>query len=197
MRNRDLRAELLKALDELLLTEGIGALTLRAVARRAGVSHAAPAVHFRNFAGMLTAYATLGFEELASAVAVASAAEHADGAAHVRAIGLAYVRFALARPGPFQVMFRRELLIADDPAFRSARDATFGPFVGAIARCAREGAFPPEEIAVRSTAAWSIAHGLADLWLGGPLRERVPGVEVEPLAEAVLEVFVGAVLRPR
>lgn len=197
MTYRDLRSHLLRTVDELLRAEGIGALTLRAVARRAGVSHAAPAVHFQNFAGMLTAYAVEGFDELNRHLCAVRTEDHADGAGEVAALGVAYVRFALARPGHFAVMFRRELLVPADPAFRAARDRAFGRLAEGIGRCAREDAFPPSEIGVRAAAAWSIAHGLAALWVGGPLQERLPGQSPEALAVAVTGLFVEGALRRR
>lgn len=195
MAYRDLRTHLLQTLDDLLRTEGIGALSLRAVARKAGVSHAAPAVHFHNFAGMLTAYATEGFRHLHQRLEEVDAADHADGAAEMAALGHAYIRFAWSYPGHFAVMFRRELLVPADEDFRQARDLAFGRLATGIGRCAREGAFPNAEIGTRAAAAWSIAHGLAILWAGGPLRERLPGAEPEALAAAVLSVFVDGVLR--
>lgn len=195
MAYRDLRTHLLQTLDDLLRAEGIGALSLRAVARKAGVSHAAPAVHFHNFAGMLTAYATAGFHHLHQRLEEVRPADHADGASEMAALGYAYIRFAWSHPGHFAVMFRRELLLPDDADLRQARDLAFGRLAAGASRCASEGAFPAAEIGTRAAAAWSVAHGLAALWAGGPLRERLPGAEPEALAVAVLSVFVDGVLR--
>ncbi|WP_163069357.1 TetR family transcriptional regulator, partial [Acinetobacter baumannii] len=77
-----------------LLESGIEGFTLRAAARRAGVSAAAPAHHFGSAAGLLTEVAIRGYDDLAEAIRAAASA-HADPAAALRAMGVAYVRFAL------------------------------------------------------------------------------------------------------
>lgn len=90
---------------------GVSGVALRDVARRAGVSHGAPAHHFGSKAGMLTAFATAGYWLMAQSVIDEVAASHpADGPAELAAIGRGYVRFAVGHPAHFEVMFRLDAL---------------------------------------------------------------------------------------
>ncbi|NEC13954.1 TetR/AcrR family transcriptional regulator, partial [Streptomyces sp. SID8014] len=109
----DLRRAVLAAAEEVIRTEGPHALSLRDLARRAGVSHAAPAHHFKDRTGLLTAFATEGWALFAAAL---------QAAPDLRERGVAYVRFAREHPAHFQVMFQPALLRADDPALRAATE---------------------------------------------------------------------------
>ena len=125
----DLRRALLDAAVASLAETGAAGLNLRALARRAGVSHAAPAHHFGDKTGLLTAVATEGYELLAAALAGAWART-----GDFREVGVAYVRFAVEHPGHFEVMFSPEVLDGDDPALRAASEASgrllYGPMAG-------------------------------------------------------------------
>jgi AcrR family transcriptional regulator len=176
----DLRRALLKAAAEAISESGVAALSMRDLARRAGVSHAAPAHHFTDRAGLLTALATDGFEQLAKALATSRLASSS-----LLELGVTYLRFALANRSQFEVMFRTDLYHADDPgllaARRQAADALYagmtdlpdaplaGPGVEVPARPAREGAseLVSDEVREVGLAAWSMVHGFATLWLSG------------------------------
>jgi AcrR family transcriptional regulator len=154
----DLPRALLKAALQAIAEVGPAAVSLRDLARRAGVSHAAPAHHFGDKAGLLTAVATDGFRRLAATL---HEAHQATGS--FLEVGVAYVRFAVTHRAHFEVMFRPELYHPDDPALVQARDA------------ARALLYPPAAEATTSpdgrgdvraaVAAWSLVHGLATLWL--------------------------------
>jgi AcrR family transcriptional regulator len=160
----DLRRALLDAAVETIATDGVAALSLRALARRAGVSHAAPAHHFGDRTGLLTAIATEGYDGLAAATADAWAATGS-----FLEVGVAYVRYAVSHPGHFEVMFRPDLVDPDDPDLVRATAASaamlYGP-VGSVAQV--DGDERARRIA--GTAAWSLVHGIATLWLQGSLR---------------------------
>lgn len=141
---------------------GAAGLSLRELARLAGVSHAAPAHHFGDKAGVLTAVATEGFTLLAAALA--------EAGDDLLAAGLAYVRFAVDHPGHFAVMFDRSLLHADDAGLRAAEQAAASALAG----------LAPDADAAR--AAWSVAHGFASLWLSG----AISGPDVVEAATPVL-----------
>jgi AcrR family transcriptional regulator len=134
---------------------------LRDLARRAGVSHAAPAHHFGDKAALLTAVAVDGYERLAERLRAArSAGTFLD-------VGVAYVQFAVEERGYFEVMYRPELFHPDDPDLRAARARTSAelyPPVAALGRGDPEFATLPAGV-----AAWSLVHGLATLWLSGNL----------------------------
>ena len=107
----DLRRALLAAVDEIVQELGVEGLSLRECARRAGVSHGAPAHHFGDKRGMLTEYATDGFEKLLGSIAVEyDKVDPEDTKGKLKAVGKGYVAFALAHRAQFKVMFRSELL---------------------------------------------------------------------------------------
>src|SRR3954465_15112768 len=112
----DLRRALLTAVDEAITENGVATLSMRDVARRAGVSHAAPTHHFGDKAGLLTAFATEGFDLLAKALATSRLASNS-----FLELGVTYVRFAVTRRAQFEVMFRTDLYHADDPEVLAAR----------------------------------------------------------------------------
>ena len=162
----DLPRALVAAALEVVDDVGPAALSLREVARRAGVSHGAPAHHFRDKAGLLSAVAAEGYELLGTALA-----ETFERTGDFREVGVAYVRFALSHRSHFEVMFRPELYRADDPRVTAARDRSSAMLYG-----------PPAEMSADATsgvsaavAAWSLVHGFATLWLNGNLERAVPG----------------------
>src|SRR6266702_752304 len=152
----DLRRVLLQAAVEAILESGPATVSLRDLARRAGVSHAAPAYHFGDKAGLLTAVAADGFWRLADALreAYASTGSFLE-------VGVAYVRFAVSNKAHFEVMFRPELYRPDDPEVVRARQPTRALLYGPLAGAPEPG---PDELRT-GVAAWSLVHGLATLWL--------------------------------
>ncbi|MCW3838798.1 TetR/AcrR family transcriptional regulator [Micromonospora yasonensis] len=158
----DLRRALLEAAVQAIGESGPAALSLRDLARRAGVSHAAPAHHFGDKAGLLTALAVEGFDLLAAAL------DRADG--DLLAAGVAYVRFAVGHRAHFEVMFSPGLYHGDDPAVLAARSRAWAPLRSGIAAL-------PGGSERDALAAWSIVHGFATLWLAGALP---PGIDPDP-----------------
>ena len=126
-----LRPALLDAALEAISELGPTALSMRDVARRAGVSHAASAHHFGDKAGLLTALAAQGYDLLADELAAA----WADTGRFLE-VGVAYVRFAVAHPAHFAVMFRPELLHLDDPALRAAKARSDAALYGGVEQVA-------------------------------------------------------------
>ena len=153
----DLPRVLLDTAIQAILEVGPAAVSLRDLARRAGVSHAAPAYHFGDKAGLLTAVAVDGFERLAATLREAS-----QTTGSFLEVGVAYVRFAVTHRAHFEVMFRPELYRTDDPDLVRARDAARSLLYPPAAAVADS----PDGDEVRAAvAAWSLVHGLATLWL--------------------------------
>jgi AcrR family transcriptional regulator len=152
----DLPAALLLQAGKILEKEGVEALSVRALTRRAGVSHAALYRHFRDHESLLAALAAEGFAMLGRAQRDAAAG------GGLRAMGEAYVRFALQHPQRFRLMFGGRLKIARHAALREVALKTFEGLSGALA--ARVGDAPGARDA--SVAAWALVHGLAQLLLG-------------------------------
>lgn len=167
----DLRAALLAAAEEIVNRDGVAGLTLRGVAREVGASHAAPKNHFDDLAGLLSELAAVGFDRFADRMQTAAAA-HEKPHDRLNATGRAYVEFALAEPGLFQLMFRGERLDKTRPALRDAMERAFGTLTGAVAATHAGG--PDAARAARATRthaarAWSMVHGFAVLLLDGRL----------------------------
>jgi AcrR family transcriptional regulator len=180
-----LREALLAAALDLVREQGATALSLREVARRAGVSHAAPAHHFGDKAGMLTALAVEGFRRFDEALRTGAARGGSDGMRSFAFTGLAYVMFAAEHRAYFEVMFRPELLRRDDPELVQVSIGAYSVLLD----CARA-SFPTppsdDELAVRATRGWSEVHGLATLWLDGNLRQYSDLSALEALARKML-----------
>ena len=158
----DLRRAILDAAVVAIAESGPAALSLRDLARRAGVSHAAPAHHFGDKAGVLTALAAEGYDLLADALLEA----HARTGEFLE-IGVAYVRFAIGCRSHFEVMYRPDLYDPADPAVRAAQDrAGKALYSGAAAVPGRPADVDTQ---VAGVAAWSLVHGFASLWLHGAL----------------------------
>lgn len=172
----DLRATLLRAAMATIDDKGLAAMSVREVARRAGVSHAAATYHFGDKAGLLTAIAATGYDLLADELS------HALQTGSFLDVGVAYVHFAVTNRACFDVMYRPEIYHRDDPVVTRAR-----------AVCERLLYGTDEADAAQleaGVAAWSIVHGIATLWLNGNLP---PGLGDDPEAIARL---VASHLRP-
>jgi AcrR family transcriptional regulator len=190
----DLRRDLLDTALELIGREGPSAVSLRSLARRLGVSHAAPANHFPDKAALFTAIAVEGFELLAAAIEDAGRRAGAGAGQRLRATGRAYTSFALAHPAHFAVMWQRDLLHRDDPALAAAGDATFSLLLAGVRDVQAEGWAAGTDQQTVAYLAWSVVHGLAALWLGGSLqRDQRPFDEIAGEVGALL----GRALAPR
>ncbi|MDM0104049.1 TetR-like C-terminal domain-containing protein [Variovorax sp. J22R24] len=188
-----LHAALLAAAQDLLESQGLEGLTLRAAARAAGVSHAAPKNHFGDLTGLLSELAAVGFRQFADALRVAAADHAASSPARFEAIGHAYVAFAREHPAMFLLMFRGERLDMERPALREAIELARQALAGAAAErlgLAQETGAPvtPDQSATM-VAAWSLVHGFAMLLIDGrlnPVLSRWPeGTDWQTLLAAV------------
>jgi AcrR family transcriptional regulator len=162
-------ARLVDSARAMLDEQGLEGLTLRAIARRAGVSHGAPLRHFPTLAALLSAVAAEGFRELIATVDAQLDALPAPATARDRlnASGRAYVTFAIANPGVFTVMFRPERLDVTDPEFASAGFDSFQQLQDIVEETQREGFHPDVDVTRLASVMWTTMHGLADLWIRG------------------------------
>jgi AcrR family transcriptional regulator len=187
-----LRDALLEAAERVLERDGLPGLTLRAVAREAGVSHAAPTHHFGDLAGLLSELAAIGFQQFNTAMAKAGAA--IDGSPETgMARAKAYVAYALAHPGLYGLMFRTERLDMNRPALDRAAGDSFRELVDAVGASRRE-EISAQSMSLDQAAAvartWSLVHGFTMLLLDGRLSNilmRLPdGTDAETLLDAML-----------
>jgi len=166
-----LRERVLETSRELLAEGGLAALSMREVARRAGVTHQAPYHHFPDKESIVAELVTEGFEELGRRLHGAVDAACTGGKAEVlRGAAEAYLGFALEHPAVFRVMFRPELC---DPArFPRARAAAENARAACerLVRIVHDGRFSPALASMH----WAHVHGLACLVLDGPLGAELP-----------------------
>ena len=182
----DLRRAVLDGAIAVIAEHGPGALSLRDIARKAGVSHAAPAHHFGDKAGVLTAIAIEGFEGLAAATGEAmKTRDIVEG-------GVAYIRYAVDHPAHYEVMFRPDLLRNDDPGLNAARASGAAVLLGAV-----RGTLPSdasdEQIFDGVMAAWAFGHGFASLWSRGNV-PVAPDTDAEAVARRAAAAFVQMVM---
>jgi len=192
-----LRDALLEAAERVLERDGLSGLTLRAVAREAGVSHAAPAHHFGDLTGLVSELAAIGFRQFNTAMAAAGAAA-ATPLEKAMARAKAYVAYAQAHPGMYGLMFRTERLDMTRPSLCEAANASFEGLAGAIGANRQEpisGAALPLEQAAAIARAWSLVHGFTTLLLDGRLSDilrRLPrGTSADTLLDAMLRAAIG------
>lgn len=176
----DLPNALRSAAADLLAEQGVAGFSLREVARRAHVSHAAPAHHYGDAAGLLTAVAVEGFEHLEAETTAATEGVD-DPVDALVALGRAYVAVSLARPGHCAVLFRKDVLCGDSEAYRIAGDRAFAVLLAGVRRLAEERA-PDLDVLEASQLCWAAMQGLVGLHptmveLGANHGTSVPGIE--------------------
>lgn len=168
----DLRRTLLEDATALLNESGQDALSLRALARRAGVSPRAPYRHFVDREALLTALAVDAFGAFGAALAAADAAAEPGGELEAQAI--AYVRFGLQAPGRFRLMFGVRNFVVDD-ALITAKQTAFGVLQARVDLLAG----PGDDSRAQAVGYWSLAHGLTVLFLDGRVHDELDGSEDE------------------
>jgi AcrR family transcriptional regulator len=162
-------ARLVESARAMLDEQGLEGLTLRAIARRAGVSHGAPLRHFPTLASLLSAVAARGFRDLIAAVDARLDPRSSDATAMERlaASGQGYVKFAISNPGVFTVMFRPERLDVTDPTYMTAARDSFQQLQDLVEAAQHEGFHPDVDTTRLASVLWTTVHGLADLWVRG------------------------------
>lgn len=187
----DLRAALIAAAEEELAEKGVDGFTLRGCARRAGVSHAAPAHHFKDVRALFTALATIGLRRLADTTEAFGREAPAGTRDHFTAIGQGYVTFAVENPAYLRLIFRSDSLDREDPELIAAGRAAFGVLVAAVG--AYVGSSDPmadPKLVPLVIGLWSIVQGFSDLLLSGQLTKR----GAEPDRKALLDALLPAII---
>jgi AcrR family transcriptional regulator len=176
----DLRRTLIDTALAMVTEEGAWNFTLREIARRAGVSHAAPYNHFPDRCALLAAVATEGFEVLRREMEEAARRPRSSRQA-LRGIAVAYVRFGVERPAHYRLMFGAELSDNDRyPQLREASEAAFAALTSALERGQASGELRRGPVRAQALSAWSLVHGLTMLLIDR--RVSFPGVTAEEAA---------------
>jgi AcrR family transcriptional regulator len=172
----DLRAALVQEAIALLREEGLEALTLRAVARRAGVSQAAPYRHFTDRRALVAAVAELGFQRLQESMM--ESMRQSQGRGGLKQIALAYVRFGLENSAEYRVMFGPEVAnTADLPSLRDTGRGVLGFVAEGFRQAQQAKAIGPGDPWLMAVATWATLHGLVMLTLDGQTTSVAPSVE--------------------
>lgn len=183
-----LAERLVRATEELLEQEGLEGVTLRRVARHAGVTHGAPLRHYPRFSNLLAEVAARGFRMLSRAVdeAASQVAPGAGATARLVASAHAYVRCAVARPALFTLMFRPEVLDPAHPELARESVAAFEQVVRLV-RAAQDAGWRTDTDTRRLAGAlWASVHGLALLFAQGAYPAVVPGTRLDEAVATTL-----------
>jgi AcrR family transcriptional regulator len=198
----ELRQRILQASVELIEDEGLGKLSMREVARRAGVTHQAPYHYFADREAILGEIAEEGFKLLTERInrAVNESGQQSI-AQRISAMGLAYVEFACAHPAHFRIMFRPELVNMDRcPGAEAEGDIAFSTVTRVVHEAVLAGlpAVPSEAALV--ALLWSLGHGLACLILDGPLGKKhadtEPEVQIRDVMSALQNMLEASLQQP-
>ena len=187
----DLAAALLNAAEAELTENGIERFSLRAVAKRAGVSHGAPAHHFSDVKGLLTALAAKGYERLLDQQSKREAEKDGDARARLVASGLGYLEFAMANPQLFHLMFNSSIPDRDDERFFNVALSVFDRLVDNTQAVNGKSPYSDEASMVDLMASWSLVHGLAELIVSG--RAERP-LQLSQLSQEDREAVLSAIL---
>jgi AcrR family transcriptional regulator len=191
----NLRESLLAAAEAELAEKGVEGLSLRGIAKRAGVSHAAPAHHFGDVNGLLTAMAALGFQRFVALLDARQVRAGSDPDARMQAAGLGYIEFALGQPALFQLIFTSQRPDFSDPALSEAANAAFDQLVRSVGAANGTAPYVQEAGMIDVMATWAIVHGLAGLLNTGRLKPLMAIPEAE--REAVLAEIISRAWRDR
>jgi len=189
----DLERALIAAGLEIVEQEGIEALSLRAVARRAKVSHTAPYHHFASKSELLAAVAAAGFDQMVAAIRSQTLpAPPLDAFDPLLAVGRGYVAFAIRNPSIFRLMFRPELTRpSEHPRLLAAEARAFSALHAAIVVAQQAGALSGRDPRPPAAFAWSSVHGLAMLHLDGVFAETPLGkLNIKKLASQINEAII-------
>ncbi|MFF8593746.1 TetR/AcrR family transcriptional regulator [Streptomyces sp. NPDC015220] len=181
-----LRDRLVDVGTRLVAEEGAQALTLREIARRAGVSHGAPRRYFPTHLELLSAIARRGFAELAERVAAALGDGTASPRAQLTALGRVHLEFALGNRGMYELMFRHDLLESGHLGLRDTSLPLFGILVDLVARVR-----PGADARLVAGSLWAGLHGVAQLWGWGSLQLATGADDLAPLLRTVLDAHLG------
>ncbi|MEW1722240.1 TetR/AcrR family transcriptional regulator [Streptomyces sp. NPDC093109] len=187
----DLRGRLVRAGVELLEGQGAQALSLRAIARHAGVSHGAPRRYFPTHLELLSAIARQGFLDLGERVGEALTAAPGTARGRLTVLGRVYLGFARERPGMYELMFRHDLLESGRLGLRETSLPLFAVLTDLVGRAGVRDDADAADAAVVAGVLWANLHGIAQLWAWGSLRLATGADDVEPLLRAALDAHLG------
>ena len=186
----NLREALLERAAEVIAERGIEALSLRALARDLGVSHAAPSAHFADRRALLCELAKEGFRRSVEAMHAGAAAAGPDPVARYRALGRSYVQFARDNPSCFRAINHPEVQAHGDDALREARAAWVTTLREGVEAAQASGWHPEVDAGTLLAFSCAAAMGTAQLLSGSSWSSAFEVEDVDALADSVLDLVV-------
>jgi len=183
----NLRAELLRCAFEMLESDGADAITIRAVARAAGVAHSAPVNHFSNKQALLTSLASSVFQSLAEEVTNALGTGAMTYPEVVRTFASTVAQYALVHPNRYRLLWRRDLLDDHDSELRAAMDRIYGLLIEKLGQDKR---VRKTSVETRAIALWSMVHGYVTMRLDGNFVEKNDEISGLPRQDAIVEAIL-------
>ncbi len=170
----DLKNALIRAGTEILATEGVGGLTLRKAAQRAGVSHSAPYAHFADKQALVAAISTEGLRILRGRIEEATRRHQGDPLRRLLAAAWETVRFGLEQPDHYRVTFSNAIeQEADYPEYVEVAHGSFDALVDLVRACQEAGVVAPGPADLAAVQLWSLVHGLTSLLINRQLPQRL------------------------
>lgn len=191
----DLRQQLLDAAQELLEENNIASLSLRAVAKKVGVSHSAPYRHFKDKESLLAGIASVGFKELASQLSKAVNMHPEDPATQLQESGFRYMTMAIKKPQCLQLMFGN-ILPCDDsyPELNSSGELAFSGLKKIIETGQSKGVFRQGEVELLALTVWSTIHGLCLLFISGHVEDTVSlDINIKELTSSISDILLSGI----
>jgi AcrR family transcriptional regulator len=187
----DLPIALLAAVEEIIDEQGHRDLSLREAARRAGVSHSAPAYHFGDKEGMLVAFCHQGFDLLYADMLAAYEGHRSDSAVErMQALGRAYVEFAVEHRSHFEIMFRAGLDKTAHENLHGESGRVFGLLLQVIGELQEEGSFADEPLPDVALYLWSVVHGFSTILVDGSMPPGLEDTDLTTFLDGVLRISV-------
>ena len=191
----NLAESLLDAVDELASRFGLEAVSLRGCARLVGVAPSSAFRHYADKRALLTAFATRALTQLFEAMGAARVRAEQTGGDPLRAVGLAYVEFAIDKPAFFRAMWHQEAIYANDPDYLAAANRLSEHLMGGFADTIPDE--NPHALSSQELLAWSAVHGLASLLVDGPVAKGESKERRMTLAADMLESMAPVFKPPR
>lgn len=182
----DLKRALMRAALEILDEDDVAGVTIRAVAKRAGVSHAAPANHFPDRRALLTTLAAEQFEWIFDAIQAGSRRDDLMPIDRIAVLFHVFLQFGLEHPYRYQLLWRYDLIDHDADILREPADRVYDFLTGEIGKIICRETVDPDTVAV---AIWSMMHGYLDLRMTGMFEDRQDIISGKPRAQAILSII--------
>jgi AcrR family transcriptional regulator len=163
----NLADSLLDSVDELATQFGLEAVTLRACAKKIGVSPSSAFRHYSDKRDLMTAFATRALLQLSDTLSAATEKATKEKSDALMAVGLAYITFAIDKPAFFRAMWNEETLYTNSENYMAAADSLSAHLKGGFADTIAD--TDPDSLSPEELLAWSSVHGLANLFVDGPI----------------------------